>query len=330
MDIERFDISEKLLTAVQKVLREEHQKIKCPECGSSASVVGGRLVTHGPGRGGKLSCSGSGKDVGQSGSAKQMMGGGTQKRQHEETQIDEIESRNHAHGYFGTRMDKHIDDGAGTSTSIKTQRDYDMAHRHVKKHTKEIHLAANTKSSHSTMVRHYLDSVHGRHLANIQDRNRAVSSDYIKKDFSRFAMKYKPEQFRESVQMHSVRVSYSGKNKLHRAVYLGLDAATPDEAIKKAVKRVKDTKRAAGETSKDINIHGAQHMGDYNDWLDKRKKRQKKRKDKVHGNPNEDTDRGRGFDLNESTVHLVNVVASKEGTGKMRKRIEVKAKDPVE
>ncbi len=46
----------------------------------------------------------------------------------------------------------------------------------------------------STMAKHYLDSTHGRHLAGYEDDH-----EYIKRDFLKFAKKYKTDQFKEEV-----------------------------------------------------------------------------------------------------------------------------------
>ncbi len=94
---------------------------------------------------------------------------------HEEIEISEdildekVESNNPNHGYHGEKPEK-----------------YSATHAKVKKIAGEAGHLASAKHP-NKMVRHYLDSVHGRHLAGNE-----YDHEYIKKDFHRFAKKYDP------------------------------------------------------------------------------------------------------------------------------------------
>ena len=75
---------------------------------------------------------------------------------------------------------------------------YHLMHGMVKQVAGEAgHLADVKKPNH--MVRHYLDSVHGRHLAGNEE------PEYIKKDFGKFKKTYDPKHFGESEAIHEAR-----------------------------------------------------------------------------------------------------------------------------
>jgi hypothetical protein len=91
----------------------------------------------------------------------------------EETELDEaVETGNPGHGYHGQSPEK-----------------YSATHAHVKKIVgAEGHLAA--VKTPNKLIKHYLDSAHGRHLAGMEHDH-----GYIKRDFKRFTKGYRADQF---------------------------------------------------------------------------------------------------------------------------------------
>ena len=95
---------------------------------------------------------------------------------------EEVKTGNEGRGYHGEHP-------SGTA-----DKKYSATHATVKKVAGEAgHL--KTAKQPNTMVKHYLDSQHGRHLA-----GREGDHEYIKKDFGKFAKSYKPEMH-ESVEL---------------------------------------------------------------------------------------------------------------------------------
>jgi len=93
----------------------------------------------------------------------------------EETELDEaVSSGNPGRGYHG----EHDSDKADSA--------YSKAHSMVKKVAGESGHLRDAKKP-NVMVKHYLDSQHGRHLKGNEN------AEYIKKDFGKFKKTYKPE-----------------------------------------------------------------------------------------------------------------------------------------
>ena len=146
---------------------------------------------------------------------------------------DKIASDNPNHGYHG-----------------HNPKGYSAMHRKVKRVAGESgHLASARKPN--VMVKHYLDSTHGRHLA-----GRENDHEYIKRDFARFAKSYNPayhtKEIHEAAEvphshvqkkikdgeweaMHDVRVDrhlevidHSNPKKPRKFVYVTKDAVKED------------------------------------------------------------------------------------------------------
>jgi hypothetical protein len=127
----------------------------------------------------------------------------------EETeQLDEgVKTDNEFRGYHG---EAYLDRQRSTKPSNKwfqagfrdrdaylkhqAHRDYSGAHTKVKKHAGEAGLLKDV-SKPNVMIKHYLDSVHGRHIHGHIDDHEAVS-----RDFARFKKKYNPEHFSEELE----------------------------------------------------------------------------------------------------------------------------------
>jgi hypothetical protein len=100
---------------------------------------------------------------------------GLPKQQNEEVELDEsVATGNPGRGYHG----EHDSDKADSA--------YSKAHSMVKKVAGESGHMRDVKKP-NVMVKHYLDSVHGRHLKGNEN------AEYIKKDFGKFKKTYKPE-----------------------------------------------------------------------------------------------------------------------------------------
>ncbi len=104
-------------------------------------------------------------------------------------------TNNPGHGYHG----QHSDDA---------DQKYSKMHARVRTLT----------GTNSTMAKHYLDSTHGRHLAGNEG-----DSEYIKRDFLKFAKKYNADQFKEEVEQvdelkKSTLASYVKKAAFHGAL----------------------------------------------------------------------------------------------------------------
>ena len=94
----------------------------------------------------------------------------------EQLELDEaVQSGNKGHGYHG----QHDSDVA--------DKKYSAMHSKVKSVAGEAGHMRDVKKP-NVMVKHYLDSVHGRHLAGNES-----NQEYIKKDFGKFKKSYKPE-----------------------------------------------------------------------------------------------------------------------------------------
>lgn len=104
-------------------------------------------------------------------------------------------SDNPSHGYHGTiDPETHIKpgkDGKKPEGSDHNAKLYAKMHKRVREITGE----------HPKVAKHYLDSVHGRHLADVHNDNAKKKltdnhiTDYIKKDFAKFKKHYKPDLF---------------------------------------------------------------------------------------------------------------------------------------
>jgi hypothetical protein len=93
-------------------------------------------------------------------------------KKEEVEQVEEAVTSNPGHGYHGQHSDN-------------ADQKYSKMHAKVRSLT----------GTNSTMAKHYLDSTHGRHLAGYEDDH-----EYIKRDFLKFAKKYKTDQFKEEVE----------------------------------------------------------------------------------------------------------------------------------
>lgn len=89
-------------------------------------------------------------------------------------------SSNKSHGYYGQAF----------NAAHEALNDEEAAHEHAAGKFFDTHRSVmhHTGASH-TEAKHYLDSVHGRHLHGQESPN------YIKKDFAKFKKTYKPEHF---------------------------------------------------------------------------------------------------------------------------------------
>lgn len=106
-------------------------------------------------------------------------------------------SDNKGYGYHGT-VDPKIHNGKSMRKD-SPMHDDDHARDH---HYKKMHQTVRSLTGeHPKVVKHYLDSKHGRHLADVHNDNTtrrlAVSHvhNYIKKDFAKFKKHYKPDLF---------------------------------------------------------------------------------------------------------------------------------------
>ncbi len=126
------------------------------------------------------------------------------KKLHEEEveQLDEgVKTGNEFRGYHGAAFEHHSSTTPRPKRyivqhridllKIKADRDYSSAHRKVKKHAGEAGLLMDV-SKPNVMIKHYLDSVHGRHIHGAIDDHKAVT-----RDFAKFKKKYNPEHFKE-------------------------------------------------------------------------------------------------------------------------------------
>ena len=93
-----------------------------------------------------------------------------------ETIEEAVESGNKGYGYHGQHPSETAD------------KEYSKAHATVKKVAGAAGHLKDAKKP-NVMVKHYLDSKHGRHLADVGTHDH----EYIKKDFGKFKKNYKPE-----------------------------------------------------------------------------------------------------------------------------------------
>ena len=98
----------------------------------------------------------------------------------------DFKTRNPSHGYHGEVAAKHGSDGA--------------AHLYAKMHR----VVSDVVKEHPSVIRDYLDSVHGRHLHDVKTQGNGEEESphvkaYIRKDFTKFKKTYKPEHFNEQV-----------------------------------------------------------------------------------------------------------------------------------
>jgi len=101
-------------------------------------------------------------------------------------QIDEaVKTDNEGHGYHGEAHHA----AKGEDKMAEAGKAYAKAHSLVKKHAAD-HLK-NAKNP-NKMVKHYLDSKHGRHLYGNEN-----NASYVKKDFGHFAKKYDAKMHEE-------------------------------------------------------------------------------------------------------------------------------------
>lgn len=106
-------------------------------------------------------------------------------------------SDNPSYGYHGTiDPEVHIKptkDGKKPEGSDHNAKLYAKMHKRVREITGE----------HPKVAKHYLDSAHGRHLADVHNDNAKKKltdnhiTNYIKKDFAKFKKNYKPDLFEE-------------------------------------------------------------------------------------------------------------------------------------
>lgn len=96
-------------------------------------------------------------------------------------------TNNPGNGFHGQAMLKHKNDNA------KAHAEYRKMHAKVKDMAGEAGHLTNSKKP-NIMVRDYLDSKRGRHVADYQNDDK-----YIKKDFGQFAKTYDPKLFTERV-----------------------------------------------------------------------------------------------------------------------------------
>lgn len=103
---------------------------------------------------------------------------------------------NPGRGYHGT-VDPKIHNSKSKSSPLNGDEERARAHHYKKMHG----LVRSLTGDHPKIVKHYLDSVHGRHLADVHNDNnhRKLSvgnvHNYIKKDFASFKRHYRPTHF---------------------------------------------------------------------------------------------------------------------------------------
>jgi hypothetical protein len=111
----------------------------------------------------------------------------------EEFELDEaVKTGNEGHGYHGEAHHA----AKGEDKMAEAGKAYAKAHSLVKKHAAD-HLKGAKNPN--VMVKHYLDSKHGRHLYG--NENNAA---YVKKDFGHFAKKYDAKMHEEVEQLDEI------------------------------------------------------------------------------------------------------------------------------
>lgn len=151
------------------------------------------------------------------------------KKVKEETDLDEaVKTGNEGHGFHGEAYGA----AKGDDKMAEAGKAYAKAHSLVKKHAAE-HLK-DVKNP-NKMVKHYLDSQHGRHL-----HGNEHDAGYVKKDFGHFKKKYKPHMHEEVEQIDE------------------LSKKTMTNYIDKALKDKRRTDRAHGyESNKPLSTSAA-------------------------------------------------------------------------
>jgi len=171
----------------------------------------------------------------------------SQKEEVEE--IDEaVKTGNEGHGYHGEAHHA----AKGEDKMAEAGKAYAKAHSLVKKHAAD-HLK-NAKNP-NVMVKHYLDSKHGRHLYG--NENNAA---YVKKDFGHFAKKYDAKMHEEVEELDELSkqtlASYVNKAGDSRTVQGYTMAKSNSTAIKKRalnrdVNRMTGIRRATNRLAKE-------------------------------------------------------------------------------
>lgn len=117
---------------------------------------------------------------------------------------ESVKTSNQQAGYYGTA---HVNNGH--KTDAESHAHYGKMHKHVKALT-----GGDTKS-----VKHYLDSVRGRHLVGKEDQH-----DYIKADYKKFMKRYNPKHFNESElneATFSANISHDDYQQIRKASMRG-------------------------------------------------------------------------------------------------------------